>query len=300
MKAIFVLFSLFFLAVTAQSWDDSSWTDSDYGGTMYVCFDDDDVHAAYSEFGVAHGNRNGNTISGNWYEPGTEDCFSGSFEWTLGSSGNSFTGFWTCADDDDERDWSETLISGASSTSDVLCAVFDHDEDVTGAYTLSGTTFDICIDDDEYEASFSTSGVDGYETGVVYEDGAVVAGEYEVENGVTGISLVFRLRDGRLGNFYWRYDDNDNIDTVADYNTSAHGYDLYTRIGGASDSECKANENFNNNNNNDDDDDSSSSNSSNDDDDDSSSSSSRSDDDDSSSATAVFASVAFVIAAALI
>merc|ERR1712054_27869 len=224
-------------------------------------------------------------------------CNNGDFEWELNSNGSAFTGFWTCADDEDERDWSETFIAGASSTSDVLCAVFDHDATVEGAFTLTTTSssyFDICIDDEDYEASFgsSTSGSgNGYETGIVFEDGAVVSGEYEVDNGVTGVSLVFRLRDGRLGNFFWRYDDNDQIDTVTDYNTSAHGYDLYNRNGNASDNDCKGNDNSSS---------SRSSNTSNSSDDDDSSSSNSSDDDDSSSAITLVASVFFVIVAALI
>merc|ERR1712000_614424 len=188
------------------------------------------------------------------------------------------------------RDWSETFISGPSSSSDVLCARFDHGDDVEGSYTLttaSSSFFDICIDDDEYEAAFGSSGsnTDGSESG------AVVSGEYEVENGVTGVSLVFRLRDGRLGNFFWRYDDNDQINTVTDYNTSAHGYDLYNRNGNASDNDCKGNDNSSS---------SRSSNTSNSSDDDDSSSSNSSDDDDSSSAITLVASVFFVIAAALI
>lgn len=303
MKVVSVLLLCFVLAVSAQSWDSSSWTDSLFGGTLYLCVDDDDVHGAYSEYGVLHGTRNGDKITGEWYEPqySGATCNNGDFEWELNSNGSAFTGFWTCADDDDERDWSETFISGPSSSSDVLCARFDHGDDVEGSYTLttaSSSFFDICIDDDEYEAAFGSSGsnTDGSESGVVFENGAVVSGEYEVENGVTGVSLVFRLRDGRLGNFFWRYDDNDQINTVTDYNTSAHGYDLYNRNGNASDNDCKGNDNSSSSRSSN----TSNSSSSNSSDDDDSSSSNSSDDDDSSSAITLVASVFFVIAAALI
>lgn len=266
MKVIILVLCLTLSVSVFAQWEPSSWTDSvssnGFGGTLFLCFDDDDVSGAYSEYGLVQGTRNGNRITGNFYEGGSGNCVTGSFEWTIASNGNTFDGTYTCADDDEEIQWSETRTGDSNTVSNTLCAVLSTST-IDGSYRITGSdgnTYDICVDDDEYELSYflALTGVDGYESGVVYENGVIGGGEYIEDAGASGISLVFRLRDGNIGNFYWGYDDDGEIDTVNDVNTDLHGYDLFSREGNASSSECSANNNLLDDDNGDDDNDSAS------------------------------------------
>ena len=260
MKFSVILFA-FICSVTCQ-WTDSSWTDAEFGGVMYICFDDDEMHGAYSEYGLVIGSRSGDDIEGIWYEGGggVESCTSGPFGWTISDNGNGFTGWWSCNDDDEEFNWSETLLGTGETITDLNCPKVSHVDTFAGSYfdDVSNTEFDICIDDEDYRGSYEYE-FSGFELGVTYysdhEEGAVGSGYWVEDDGSDGISLLFRLRSGELGNFWWGYDDNGEIDTRVDVNVS-HGYDIYEFTGSASASECIDNSNLlntgANNNNNDD------------------------------------------------
>lgn len=231
-------------AFVAAQWTDSSWTDNEYGGVMYLCFEGQDMSGSYSQYGLVHGERNGNRIEGQWFEVGPGDCDTGNFVWTLANNGRSFTGYWTCAGDDQAYDWNETILGGRSTVNDVSCAKL-RPAPVGGTWFDGNYKFDMCLlGNREYKGSYITaSRVRGYEEGVQHGNGVIVAGQYTQSNGANGLSLFFHMRDGSLGNFYWIYDDLDQINTREDmFNSDLHGFDILTRSGDTTLVQCEANE----------------------------------------------------------
>jgi len=184
-----------------------------------------------------------------WYEGGgdSESCLSGPFGWTISNDGNTFTGWWSCVEDDEEFVWDEVRVGGSDTTNDQNCAVLAHDADFAGAFddTVNDLDFDLCIDDDEYYGSYhyDSPEIPGYEYGVVYtgDHDEVIGSGVWVESDISGISLMFRLRNGDLGNFWWEYDDDGEINTFTDFDT-LHNYDIYDDSGNASDNDCSENE----------------------------------------------------------
>eukprot|EP01023_Acetabularia_acetabulum_P017844 TRINITY_DN1897_c0_g1_i9.p1 TRINITY_DN1897_c0_g1~~TRINITY_DN1897_c0_g1_i9.p1 ORF type:complete len:323 (-),score=38.76 TRINITY_DN1897_c0_g1_i9:119-1003(-) len=248
-------------------WTDSVWTDTEFGGSMYLCIDGDEVHGAYTEYGLVNGHVDGDEIEGFWYEGGGDgDCLYGPFSWTISNNGNSFSGWWSCIEDDEQFDWSESRTGGSSNTNTRNCAVLAHDNDFAGSYLkVSNSSFsvDLCIDDDEYNGSYeyeTGNNFGGYEYGVVHQGdhGEEIGSGIWVANTGSGISLMFRLSDGSVGNFWWEYDDEGDIDTFTDFHT-LHDYDIYQANGNASDSECAKNDYLLDDDNNDDNNDYSSS-----------------------------------------
>ena len=243
-----VIFVLAILSVSAQ-WTDSSWSDSiesgGFGGVFYVCFEGNRLHGAYSEYGIVQGVRRGPVISGIFYEGGgsTMECNVGNFELIINESGDKFEGFYDCGGEE-QFEWAENIIGGPTTTDDYSCAVLKEKGTFAGSYSSGdGYRFDLCLDNGkdqgDYHGSFSFgNGQGGYENGIVYQDNLIGSGIFSESFGNDGISLVFELKDGSLGNFYWFVDDNDIIDTEADYDTSFHNYDILPAIGSASPSEC--------------------------------------------------------------
>lgn len=248
------IFLLCFVLVSVNSqWTDSTWNDSlesgGFGGIFHICIDGVVVNGAYSQYGIIQGtvSNGGTVISGSFYEGGAGElsCVTGTYSLTIDSTGNEFSGTYTCVDDDETYNWSESRIGGASSVSDEKCAVL-------GSLTIGGLFSNgddyeiaICMDDDEYSSSYSYSNnIDGFEDGVLYLDGKIGSGVYYEENGNLGISLLFTYANGEIGNFYWQTDDDGDIDTVLDYN-SLHSYDILERIGSPTNSECLKNDDLN-------------------------------------------------------
>jgi len=230
------------MCVAAQ-WTDSSWTDTEYGGVMYLCFEGQGVSGSYSQYGVLRGERDGLRVEGNWYEVGPGDCDNGNFVWNLASNGRSFTGYWTCADDDEAHDWNESILGGPATTNDVSCAKL-RPAPLGGTWFDGNYKLDLClIGDDEYKNSFILpSRVRGYEEGVQHRNGVIVSGQYTTSAGERGLSLFFHMRDGRLGNFYWSYDDLDQINTREDMFSNLHGFDILTRERDTTIVQCESNE----------------------------------------------------------
>eukprot|EP01025_Chloroclados_australasicus_P005009 TRINITY_DN11406_c0_g1_i2.p1 TRINITY_DN11406_c0_g1~~TRINITY_DN11406_c0_g1_i2.p1 ORF type:complete len:299 (+),score=29.85 TRINITY_DN11406_c0_g1_i2:49-897(+) len=218
---------------------------------MFLCFDGDEVHGAYTEFGLVNGHVHGNVVEGFWYEGGggSDTCLYGPFSWTLSDDGNSFSGWWSCIEGEVQFIWSETKTASSLSTNMENCAVLAHDKDFQGSYVnvdYYSDSFDLCIDADEYSGSYVYGGnninTPGYEIGLVHlaEHGEEIGSGVWFESTASGISLVFRLSDGSLGNFWWEYDDEGEIDTVADFGT-LHGYDIYRHLDSTTSGECSEN-----------------------------------------------------------
>ena len=241
-----IIFVFALLCVVNCQWSDSSWTDvlegGGFGGTLYLCFEGNNVHGMYSEYGLVQGNVNGDVITGQWYEGGGEDCVYGNFRWELSNDGNSFSGFWTCIEDDNEEfTWDESRIGGATTVNNLSCAVLANSGTVDGEWGTDTEPFYICVDDDEYESSYDFVEFTGYESGIVLDNERIASGLWIDQSG-RGLSLSFVLADGTLGNV-WSVDNDGEADTI-DFDENTHNYDLYSLNGNASNSECASNRNL--------------------------------------------------------
>ena len=294
--ARFALFLLCVLLVSVNAqFTTSTWTESAYGGMITFCVSGSSITGSFSNRGIFQGSlsTNGMTASGNFYEAGIEDisCSSGQWTATISSSGSSFSGEIDC-DDGNNFDWNETLISNNPSVTAVECAVLAtsaSSSTVEGTYRsnyYSNFNIAICVDDDEYQASYTEDNTEGYEYGTALLDGLIVSGSFNENTENFGVSIFFRLSNGELGNFYYVHDDDNDFVGFAE---------TFGRLGEASNSECSRfdeleedyddlyDEHHDNDNNNNDDDDSSSSN--------------NNDDDDESSAWALSVSVVALLVA---
>jgi len=236
--ARFTLFVLCVLLVSVNAqFTTSTWTESAYGGMITFCVSGSSITGSFSNRGIFQGSlsNNGMTASGVFYEAGLEDisCSSGDWTATISSNGNSFSGSIDC-DNGDDFNWSETLISNNPSVTAVECAVL-----ATGASSTVEGTFrsnyyndyevSICVDDDEYYASYEDNNTEGYEFGTALLDGTIASGSWQNDEGSFGVSMFFRLSNGDLGNFFYVHDDDNDFVGVGE---------SFTRIGEASNSEC--------------------------------------------------------------
>ena len=238
--ARFTLFLLCVLLVSVNAqFTSSTWTDSVFGGIFTLCVNGNTATGSYSNVGIIQGSigNSGRSISGDFYDAGAGlyECTSGTFAITISSGGNSFTGSYTCADDDETYEWDENLIGGGSSVSFVNCAFLSTSSSVDGSFSsLSNsvtTDIDICVDDDEYEASYSYNQFRGYEYGIAFESGRVVSGIFQENDGVFGGSLFFKNSNDGLVNFFVTETGDDDDDHTG-------GSTVYTQTGNSSGSEC--------------------------------------------------------------
>lgn len=241
-----LLLTLFVSAVLCQSFN-GVWTDDStggFGGDLYICVDDGDLYGMYSEVGIVVGTVSDDGVAvGRWYEGGQEGCISGNFEWTL--DGDSFTGFWTCDGNQTpvQHDWSESRTSEDNPTTK-QCARLARRGPVDGHWfsgtaANGGVTYDICTDDDSYEASYFFVNNAGYETGYADEGGRVAGGAFYGRHGLgvlPGSSLWFHLADGTNGNTWWLSFNTPDIDNID--NNDVHGYDTYVLNYGTTEGKC--------------------------------------------------------------
>eukprot|EP01104_Vermistella_antarctica_P015331 TRINITY_DN5008_c0_g1_i1.p1 TRINITY_DN5008_c0_g1~~TRINITY_DN5008_c0_g1_i1.p1 ORF type:complete len:366 (+),score=60.01 TRINITY_DN5008_c0_g1_i1:34-1131(+) len=219
-----------------------NYNDPFFDGTLYICVEGNEVHAAYSEIGIVVGTLDGDTVTGTWYQGSYElnektDDLSGPFEWTLSDGG--FTGTYGYASDPDYGgDWSGTLL-GDETPTDLQCA-FLQSTDLTGEHhaldSESGLVVNLCTSAEKLRSSYSfTSGDVGYEYGISWMDGAVAGGQWI--GGGSGSSLYFMLRNGTLINFWWTF----NSDFVVDDQYYETGVQSFSREGATTSKKCKEN-----------------------------------------------------------
>ncbi len=107
MKATFAVLCCLVLAISAQSFE-GTWTDSEYGGNIYICVDDSTMYMAFSQYGIGSGTvtNDGSRVSGTFYTAGgghLDRETSGTFEWELDNDGNSFSGTYVFDGDNDGK-----------------------------------------------------------------------------------------------------------------------------------------------------------------------------------------------------
>lgn len=193
-----------------------TWTDDIFGGEMEICTTGGELSAIYTEGGFAFGLVGGFDfeepdysygeyvgyynytyyynyteyydrfvadpfVSGSFFEGGDGSCTSGDFEFTMADDGMSFTGCFSCNDDDDGcvHAWDGARVS-RTRPSDSTCGRLKptyEDFSPHGKWSTHGAQVDFCEDDDDFTASGQrASGFQLYEEGNVAESGRVAYG----------------------------------------------------------------------------------------------------------------------------
>jgi len=185
----------------------------------------------YSEFGLIQAIVSGNVMHGHFYEGGKAgDCNTGTIRLQLAADGNSFSGYYTCDDSSTQYEYSETLIGGPNTVDDVKCGLLASSGDVSGHWVNERFNFDICESNGKYQGSYTYEGsngqtIPGYDSGVTYKGGLIGCGVY-LEPAERGVSVVFKMADGRMGNIYTQSLDGEPYGGAID--NAIHGYSKFT------------------------------------------------------------------------
>jgi len=229
MKTIVVALTLlaaFVLCASAATTFEGRWTDSFWGDNDSYCCTrpNNKLYCLYAQIGIVEGTVSGNTVTGKFYEGGSNvtPCPTGTFTWTLNEAGDAFTGSYTCNDEHNENNhnWSESRLSSAVPTA-TECGARTNSRDISGKDDID--TVSVCNGNGAYQSSFVfAANFNGYEEGVTFDSGSIGSGFYYYDNnGVSGIgvSLYFVLEDGTEGNLF--------RDTAV-YGQPPAGFDLAT------------------------------------------------------------------------
>jgi hypothetical protein len=105
-KLVVCLLGLAYLC-SGQTWV-GTWTDSQFGGNLFVCTSGSTVYFSFSQVGIGFGtvSNDGTTITGNIYVGGGDTLShstKGTFELALSSNKNSFSGTYTWDNDNDGK-----------------------------------------------------------------------------------------------------------------------------------------------------------------------------------------------------
>jgi len=238
-----------------------TWSDSEYGGNIYVCVSNSTLYMSFSEVGIGIGTITGSTVSGRIYVGGGDTLdheTTGTFEWTLNNSGSAFTGTWSWDGDSNDNDWSGDLASSSTPTIR-QCAFLASSGSIEGSWSsnsngLSVSAWDICVSSSEYTSSYDISGGNnGYDEGVTHRSGLIGSGYFneDTDNDARGVSLTFLLSDGTLGNFVWLTAPGEDLDSDNYGDSSEQNYYFFTKdSANPSDSDCSRNEDMDGNDGN--------------------------------------------------
>jgi len=223
MKVVLLILALSFVTIVLSSRTptlDGTWTESKYGGKLYICIDDNlQLWATYSQAGVLWGKVSADKTEayGNWYEAGNGKCGNGTFKLFFNDAANTILNYtFTCGDDTKlyPTNYSRTEARLATFANDDECNVVTTPTDVTGSWAnkqLKLNFLHICsyIVDGIGRASISMQYdltdlfVDGYE----YASRKIIRGHYYSRyDGVTeeGAYLFFALDREKAIQFFWQ------------------------------------------------------------------------------------------------
>lgn len=147
-------------------------------------------------------------VSGTFYEGGDGRCTVGEFEFTMADDGMSFTGCFSCNDDDDGcvHAWDGSRVS-RTRPSDSSCGRLKptyEDSVEHGTWSTHNAQVDFCEDDDEFTASSERSnGYQLYEEGNISEEGRVAYGIGYSAVQDDARSLYLLAWDNSLVSLFW-------------------------------------------------------------------------------------------------
>merc|ERR1712137_1314089 len=191
---VFLAFCLLASFAAAQDHDGfiGTWIDN-FGQTVKLCVTEGQprLEGSYNQFGLIQADLSdfGETANGNWYDTyyqTDDECPRGEFSWHV--NGNKITGQYTCFDGLSGGVWTLDRVIPQERPSHSECFVLSDtadDDDISGAWNLDGDVlddddWDICIDDNQFTASYGGVGEVGstYQFGRVFENGRILSGSY--------------------------------------------------------------------------------------------------------------------------
>ena len=194
-----------------------TWIDNN-GLTVKLCVTDRGLEGNVADFGIIQANLDDEfeTAQGRFYFTyyQTDDqCPRGEFNWHV--NGNKIQGRFVCYDSLSGGEWNLDRVIPQETPSDAEClALAEASQDGSVAGTWDRVNFaddwDICIEGDEFVASYGNPGEvgSGYQFGRVFEEGRVLSGSYiEIANSygflqLGGVTLGYTV-DETLTSFQW-------------------------------------------------------------------------------------------------
>lgn len=196
------------------------WTESKYGGKIYICVDDtSNLWATYSEAGVLWGRASlDRTIaSGSWYEAGNNvTCTSGLWQAIINQDEpNSLVITYVCEENPNDiaAIRTETRLSNSANNND--CNVVTQEQQFTGTWgnkLLGVEDYIACSDGNEGQASIVTDQETFvYVYGAAYENDRIFTGQWfsDETSGIRrhGSYLFFPINTQEAVQIFWTGDE---------------------------------------------------------------------------------------------
>jgi len=229
------------------TFEGSYTSNSHLGFGLNICQDGTTIYGSYDQLGVFNGVVNKNVANGTWYQAGTTNCVTGSFQLTLTSDG--FTGYYTCGKAPTKITWNETKLS-PFRPADTDCALMN----LNSTFTLSGRFVDttglpkdFCYSGKDSNASISFLYLDSnneqqkaFFSGTAYGKGQIFLGTWYTLQPLAGADLYYLDDVGGIQSFYWTGLNGTSGQTLINpgeyYQPQYHGTRYYTGPIGSTDS----------------------------------------------------------------
>jgi len=191
---------------------EGTWIDN-FGFSWSLCVTNNGASAAgsYSQFGLMRGDLTDDqtTLTGTWYEThfySDDVCPYGDFSFHV--DGNSITGEYACWDGTSGGEWSASRIHPVQDPALSDCVAGARNGDLEGQWALSDlTNFDICINGDQFQASYEVNNNPFYAYGDVFMSGRLLQGsaveQLRGDNIKTYGTLISLFVDDSLFSFNW-------------------------------------------------------------------------------------------------
>jgi len=189
-----------------DDWNGGVWLEDKYGGRLYTCSDGLNVWGTYAEIGwfVGKIDINSTTVTGVWYEAGSREVDSGTFEWDIAPSQIRFRGAYLInASTKPQTVWGATRLDVGSGFDNDQCwtlASSISNQTILGSWFYGPSTSDI-LDCCEWAGDYAN---DTYVTKLANITGYTgVECSYEKENGERGYVLGYLHDDGQSMQNTW-------------------------------------------------------------------------------------------------
>jgi len=237
MLAWVVLASLLPLCFAQTSPWVGTWTDTEFGKSIYICVDGENLFGFYSEVGIMRGTVSGNLFTGYWYEGGGRNSDGqltyGIAVLQLGSKNTSFSGSYTYSGNTTQYTWTSKKSNSNTPTYQQCFWSNTSRSDyasLAGVWATTTQTLSLC--DAESSSYFgtvtSTNIASIFTTGLVADN--VYRGEFFTYS-LDGTVLIASYGDDQIGVVTWGYaalTSNVNLTSIG------HSYYLFSPVLGAS------------------------------------------------------------------
>jgi len=193
----------------AQSFS-GTWTDVDFGRSLYVCISGENFYGFYSEVGILRGTVSDKTFTGYWYEGGGRydngTLTYGPAVLTLNSKGNAFTGYYSFEGSSTKAAWNAKRISTDAPTFQQCWWSNSSrtDTSLSGVWATTTQTLSLCDTEEDtfYATRSSTTNGPTFATGLIEDD--IYRGNYFNFN-LNGAILIASYGNDQIGVNTWAY-----------------------------------------------------------------------------------------------